>query len=303
MPDPILHHFDLSPFAEKIRKAFGLKGLAWRSVQIPMVMPKPQLMPLTGGYRKTPVLQVGADIYCDTHLIARELESRFPTPSLFAEGAGLPLALGSWSDKPFFEAGAGLSMGVNRELPEALLKDRKAFFNFMDFSRLPDELPYLYTQIRAHAELVDLQLRDGRAFLQGTRATWADINAWFVVWMARTFVAPIDISFAALERMASWETRMKSIGHGVRSEIDAEQALDIARTSDPRKPAGVDAADPLALREGERVSVTPDDYGKEPVLGQLVSLQINEVAVLRHDARVGDVVVHFPRIGYRVSRA
>ena len=32
MPDIILHHYDMSPFAEKIRLALGLKGLPWRSV-------------------------------------------------------------------------------------------------------------------------------------------------------------------------------------------------------------------------------------------------------------------------------
>ena len=29
-------------------------------------MPKPNLTALTGGYRKTPVLQIGADIYCNS---------------------------------------------------------------------------------------------------------------------------------------------------------------------------------------------------------------------------------------------
>ncbi|MDH3509928.1 MAG: glutathione S-transferase N-terminal domain-containing protein, partial [Gammaproteobacteria bacterium] len=66
MTDIILHHFDLSPFAEKIRLALGFKNLSWRSVQIPLIMPKPDLTALTGGYRKTPVMQIGADIYCDT---------------------------------------------------------------------------------------------------------------------------------------------------------------------------------------------------------------------------------------------
>ncbi len=44
-----------------VRVAFGIKGLAWKSVIIPRILPKPDLMPLTGGYRKTPVLQIGAD--------------------------------------------------------------------------------------------------------------------------------------------------------------------------------------------------------------------------------------------------
>ena len=78
MQEIIFHHYVASPFSEKIRVVLGMKGLAWRSVEIPNMMPKPDLMPLTGGYRKTPVMQFGADIYCDTQIIIRELERRFP---------------------------------------------------------------------------------------------------------------------------------------------------------------------------------------------------------------------------------
>ncbi|MBM4192074.1 MAG: hypothetical protein FJ196_03305 [Gammaproteobacteria bacterium] len=86
MDDPILNHHDPSPFGEKIRLALGLKDLAWRSVQVSMVMPRPELCVLTGGYRKIPVLQFGADVYCDTRLIVRELERRHPQPTLFRKG-------------------------------------------------------------------------------------------------------------------------------------------------------------------------------------------------------------------------
>ena len=77
----ILHHYDISPYSEKVRLGLGLKGLAWASVEIPVIMPKPDLTALTGGYRKAPVLQIGADIYCDSQLIMRELERRHPSPS------------------------------------------------------------------------------------------------------------------------------------------------------------------------------------------------------------------------------
>ena len=90
MSELILHHYDEAPFAEKVRLVFGIKGLAWRSVIQPSALPKPDLLPLTGGYRRTPVLQIGADVYCDSQLIVRELERRFPTPTLFPTGdAGL----------------------------------------------------------------------------------------------------------------------------------------------------------------------------------------------------------------------
>src|SRR6202158_4813724 len=77
MADIILHHYDTSPYSEKVRLGFGLKGLAWASVELPQIMPKPKLTALTGGYRKTPVLQIGADIYCDSQLIMR---TRTPVP-------------------------------------------------------------------------------------------------------------------------------------------------------------------------------------------------------------------------------
>ena len=90
---PILHHYDFSPFAEKVRLALGLKGIHWRSVIAPSFMPKPDLVALTGGYRHIPVLQVGADVFCDTRTILRELDRRVPSPPLIrAETAGVSVA-------------------------------------------------------------------------------------------------------------------------------------------------------------------------------------------------------------------
>ena len=59
MADLILHHYATSPFSEKLRLIMGYKKLAWKSVIIPQILPKPDLVALTGGYRKTPVLQIG----------------------------------------------------------------------------------------------------------------------------------------------------------------------------------------------------------------------------------------------------
>jgi len=306
MPDLILHHFDWSPFAEKIRLVLGLKGLRWRSVQIPMIPPKPDLMPLTGGYRKTPVLQVGADIYCDTRLIARELERRFPAPTLFPSGnGGIALALSHWSDTAFFEPGAGLSMALAAGVPDAVVADRKQFFTFMDFAQLGQQTPHLLGQLRANAWLLEQQLADQRPYLLGTAPGWADITAYFPLWMARTFVPDaVAEPLAPYSRTAAWENRTRAIGHGYRSDIDASEALDIAKASTPERTVHrVDETDPLELRAGEFVSVTPSDYGKVPVTGELMTLNVESIALLRHDPRVGDVITHFPRIGYHIVRA
>src|SRR3954447_20914021 len=123
---PILHHFEASPFSEKIRVIFGFKRIAWQSVLIPRIMPKPHLVPLTGGYRRTPVMQIGADVYCDTQIIIRELERRYPTPALCPVGqAGLLYALGLWTDKSFFQSTVNLVFGTLADkVPQEFIEDR-----------------------------------------------------------------------------------------------------------------------------------------------------------------------------------
>jgi glutathione S-transferase len=108
-----------------VRVALGIKRLAWRSVEIPRVPPKPDVMPITGGYRRTPIMQIGADIYCDSQCILRELQRRHPEPTFYPCGAdGLPWALSRWSDA-MFDTAVRLSMGANADrLPEDFTKDR-----------------------------------------------------------------------------------------------------------------------------------------------------------------------------------
>ena len=86
MPEIILHQYATSPFSEKIRKIFAHKKITWRSVEQPVIMPKPKLVPLTGGYRRIPVLQIGADVWCDTGIIVRKIEELNPTPTIYPEG-------------------------------------------------------------------------------------------------------------------------------------------------------------------------------------------------------------------------
>jgi hypothetical protein len=96
---------------------------------------------------------------------------------------------------------------------------------------------------------------------------------------------------------------MRAIGHGQRTEIEAAAAIEIARSAAPQAGTGVQPGDPSGLATGQRVNVTPDDYGKVPVSGELVTLDRYEIAVRRVDARTGEVVVHFPRAGYVVEAA
>ncbi len=88
MTDLILHHYDGSPFAKKARLVLGFKGLAWHSVTVPRLNPKPEVVALTGGYRRTPFMQIGADIYCDTALMCRVIDRLHPAPPLYPAAVG-----------------------------------------------------------------------------------------------------------------------------------------------------------------------------------------------------------------------
>jgi len=302
-PQLILHHHDPSPFAEKTRLVFGIKDLAWSSVQIPMIMPKPDLTALTGGYRKTPVLQIGANVYCDTALISRELEARFPAPSLFPAGhTGLAYALGRWSDTAFFEPGASLSMGENPDIPEPVLDDRRAFFNFMDFDRLEELIPHCYAQFQAHCQLLEDELADARGpFLLGKAAAWVDILAYFPVWMALGNIPRAEELLAPFPRIAAWADAMQSLGHGKREEMDSRQALAIAAGAEPVIAEDVPANPFHDFRPGDEVTVTPDDYGAVPVHGKLAVLDHHRVVIERTTDDLGRTALHFPRIGFRVD--
>ena len=148
----ILHHFPQSPFSEKIRLIFGLKKIAWTSVEIARIMPRPDLMPMTGGYRRTPVMQIGADIYCDTQCIIRELERRFPEPTLFPDGyQGLASATAMWTDKAFFQSTVNLVFGTLADkVPQEFIADREKLRGAkFDIAAMTAAIPQMRDQFRA----------------------------------------------------------------------------------------------------------------------------------------------------------
>jgi glutathione S-transferase len=305
MADLILHHYPNSPFAEKVRVALGIKQLAWRSVIVPNMMPKPDLMPLTGGYRKTPVLQVGADIYCDTQLIMLELEKRTPKPPLLPVGQeGEARGIAMWIDRNIFWSAVGIVMGtIGDQLPEAFKKDRSEFSGrSFDAERLKAAVPMAREQTYAHLSLAEQMLRDGRPYLLGGAPSIADCALHNPVWFLQVRMgkgatpAPLD----RLPKIVGWSERMKAFGSGKPTEMPAAEALEIAKAATPES-IKVDANDPSGLKAGQKVSVTPDDTGKVPVEGELVGLAPERVSIKRSDPRVGDVVVHFPRAGYIVA--
>ena len=301
---PILHHYEASPFAELVRLALGLKGLAWQSVIIPNIMPKPDLVELTGGYARTPVLQIGADIYCDTAAILAALEHLQPEPSLYPAPLGtLHKVMASWAGGPQFLAHVGAAMGTlpDGALPEAFYSDRKARFGF-DMAGLARAEPHLKSQALTAAHWLDATLADGRAFVGGDAPGHADLafysNIWLVRWVPTSAATVAEIM--ALPALAAWSARVAAIGRGSPTTISGAEAIAIAAATTPAATHGSVTG---GFAEGQQVQVRTEGSHDEPVVGRLAQLDPTGICVLRTGARCGPVAVHFPRLGQMVVPA
>lgn len=303
---PILFHYDQSPFAEKARLMIGFKRLDWQSVVVPNIPPRPELDQLTGGYRRIPVMQIGADIYCDTQLIAAELERRYPEPSFFHGGhEGIARMIGAWADKAFFADAIAVAIAeAIPHLPPAFIEDRKAMTEGgFDPERMQRNLSFHENQVRAHLDLLEAELGDERAFLLGDSPGLADIHAYMNVFIVAN--APVgERLLSALPRLRRWMQRVAAIGHGSRREISVADAIHTASHAAPAITDGTaDAGDPAGHKPGDRVTVTPADVARVPVTGTLLHASVQRIALLRETEDAGAVAVHFPRLGFTVEAA
>jgi glutathione S-transferase len=306
MSEIIFHHYPPSPVAEKVRVALGIKQLSWHSVIIPRIPPKPLLMPLTGGFRRTPVMQIGADIYCDSQCILRELQKREPEPSLYCNASGdASWALSRWSDTTLFELCAKIILAIAApNMPEEFSRDRGRLYFGPDYSyaKIHDELPHLIAQLRAQLGWVDQQLSGIDDFMQGEQATLPDALIYYLVWFLRGRWEQGPEFLAQFPALVEWEQRVDNIGHGQSTDMEAQEALDVAKKAEPITPAFVAENDPQHLKLGMKVSIAVDeDSGEQPVVGEVRFADRETIGVLISNDQVGTVCVNFPRVGYRIE--
>ena len=310
MSDLILHHYSSSPFAEKIRLVLGYKNLAWKSVVIPQIMPKPDVQALTGGYRKTPILQIGADIYCDTSLICDVLEHLAPTPSLYPEpGKGLARTLAQWADSTLFWAAMAYNLGPKGaadmfgntppEVAKAFSDDRRAMSGSMTRLRPADAAAAYKSYLRRLSDMLDDQ-----PFLLGAVPTVADFACYHPLWFTRTRTPSVAGILDLTPAVVDWMARMAAIGHGTMEKFNAADAIAVAAASTPHTLL-TDSTfqDDHGIALGSLVTVAAESFGPEATEGELVAATRTHYTLRRTDERAGTVHVHFPRIGYVLKKA
>ena len=307
MSDLILHHYPFSSFSEKLRAALGVKGLAWRSVEIAGLPPRPLLEPLTGGYRRAPVLQVGADIYCDTNVILPALDRLHPARSLCPAGSeGVAQGLGfGWERQMWIPTIGVLVHYIGEHIPPEFIKDRKEGYLGIDISQAA-----MAPQFEQHVQFVRAQIAwlkqalGRRPFVFGDAPSAADLACWQTIWLLRKNCPPEVDALLGLDGLVPWYDRLCAYGHGTPAVATAEDALAAARVATPVAVTHLDPnGDPGGLKAGSPVTVTPDDNARVPVNGTLVAASDSEIVIHRNDAQAGDLHIHFPRLGFDLVAA
>ncbi|MDX1694703.1 MAG: glutathione S-transferase family protein [Ketobacteraceae bacterium] len=301
----ILHHYPMSPFSEKIRAMLGYLEMEWQSALTTEMPPRPVLQTLAGGYRKIPVAQIGADVFCDTRTI---------TP-LLAEFAGQPqLTLENCSEdirrfvekvegKIFFACvmyASGLKLNTKvlkslsiwqiiRLMVDRVKMTRNAIVAMPSFGQASG-------LVSSYFEEMESMLTGD--FLFGDQPTIADFSAYHSLWFVREMgEKPAIRRYPAVN---AWMDRIKAFGQGSPADIPGTKAIEAARFSEPA-PLPVNAQ-PHDLT-GELVRIAPADYALDPTVGVLRACTDNTYIIARNDPDTGDVHVHFPREGFILGRA
>ena len=276
---------------------------------IPQIMPKPDVVALTGGYRRTPFMQIGADIYCDTALICDELERRYPTPvSTQSKFRPASWTRSQWADNQLFWWGAiaysfqsktmaFIFDGVPAEIVKAFGGGPRgdAGWGAANASgRRCRHVARLSATDRQHA---------GRAHrgCLGKHRSLADFAAYHPLLVRAPHHTTGRHPFVHAACAAVDGPRRRNADIALPAKLASADAIRIAHDTKPEAPTG-EWHDEHGIAAGEPVTVTPLDYAFDPVAGDLVAATAKSYALRRFDERAGEVVVHFPRVGFKLER-
>ena len=306
MSDLILHHYWPSPFAHKVRLALALTDARWTSVEIPRVPPKPLLMPLTANYRRTPVLQIGADIYCDTQNIARAMAEAGHDGKLFPSGnQGRAMALSGWIDQAIAELAIRIvitsSIGT---APAEFIKDRGDLYFGPGWTEdgLKAGFDGVVLQLGAQMAHAEAMLAD-TGYMDGGAPSWADVTLAFVAWFLRgRWDGGADL-LSRYPRIEQIESELASDSAGSFSDMTAEEALAVAMAATPLSPTSIE--NPACnLVVGQQVVIRPRSDSSDPdITGRLRFMDMTRLSIDHESDETGPVAVHLPIAGYAVRAA
>ena len=301
-PPLILHHYALSPYAEKIRSIFGHTKMEWLSLHSPAQPPRPNLDPLTGGYRRIPVLQIGGDIFCDTRIIVDEIVELSQNPALDRENLSPELLdLQRRAEQTVFFAVVNSQSPAKTIATLARLQGPVETFRFLkDRIGVAKTAKISMPSRKSSKQILDAFFHDvdqrlvGRSFLDGDNPCLADFSVYHPLWM---YVSAGGMKLPNnLRGLNDWMVLMESIGHGNVLQIDKQTAF-FEATAEPRE---LPDSEPGAAL-GKAARIAPNDYARDHVEGTLVAQTKSRSILRRNTEEFGTLHVHFPREGYVIE--
>jgi len=302
-PTLILHQYDISPFSQKAQKMMGLKELSWQSVEMPMIAPKPDVEALTGGYRGTPVLQIGRDVFIDNWMIARALDEFDASgPAINAQGGLREAALYAWGERLFTPLLQAALAAYQSEWDADFLADRKRVFPDVDFDTLDVSDPDRRSQVRAYLGTVEAQLGLDQDFLGGAQADSCDIHVWGMVWMIHSALPALMPIVETFPRLTDRYERVSALGTGDREDVKIDVAWQSLKDGPARPLPDTPDQEPLAPWVGEVVDIAAGSADRGSASGRLLAVD-HEQVVLGVEPISGEAAqVWFPRFGYHLRQ-
>jgi glutathione S-transferase len=300
----ILHHYEVSPFSEKIRLMFGYCGMQWQSVISPAMPPRSIVDPLAGGYRRMPVMQIGADIFCDTQLIASELATACDKPELALESCANEIANYSQHvDTTIFTAGVQTSSPLQMLAAVFTLFTPMQGLKFIKDRARVQQASSIQPLGRAgakkiinqHYENMESMLVES-TFLFGDRPSVADFSAYHNLWFKHLTGKTKQLDGHPL--VNAWFNKMSTIGHGQRSELSKREAFNTAKKQEPRS---IPDCMKASGQRRQKVEIKPTDYAKDSVIGLLIAEDDSRWIIARETAEFGRLHVHFPKQGFEMT--
>ena len=302
-PTLILHQYDISPFSQKAQKMMGLKELSWQSVEMPMIAPKPDVEALTGGYRGTPVLQIGRDVFIDNWMIARALDEFDASgTAINAQGGLREAALYAWGERLFTPLLHAALAAYQSEWDADFLADRKRVFPDVDFDTLDVSDPDRRSQVRAYLGTVEAQLGLDQDFLGGAQADSCDIHVWGMVWMIHSALPALMPIVETFPRLTDWYERVSALGTGDREDVKIDVAWQSLKDGLARPLPDTPDQEPLAPWVGEAVDISAGSADRGSASGRLLAVDHEQVVLGVEPISGEDVQVWFPRFGYHLRQ-
>lgn len=299
----ILHHTPRSPFSEKVRLMLDLSEKNWMHVRAPIHSNKRRIQRvLVEGYsRRIPLLQIGADIYCDSSVISDQLAISTGIPEYSKENLGeFKKYAVDLEEKGFTAFFVSIPQ---KQLLSAYFKDYsfKDFYGFVagrvgSFKGVELPKPNVDDEKRKKEDILnecEEKLSTSKYLITSEKPTLADFTLYHLIWYS--LKANMTDLFAGRPNVKKWYYGMSNGRKALPNEIKGVDALKIAKDNRPIVIPEDMKNGPMV---GKEVSLIPDDVsgpGTLPVTGVVVGENENKIILKRVTKETGTIHIHFPK--------